>query len=131
MCVCVCVCVCVFVCVCVCVCVWVCALCVWVCVCVLQFSLGNLDSKRDWGHARDFVEVRAVYLWSVLFPLLTSSLTSSSSSSNLPSHPISFCFTLISFLPKNINWGELSSFSWVCCKIKIYFALINCSQVST
>lgn len=21
------------------------------------FSLGNLDSKRDWGHARDYVEV--------------------------------------------------------------------------
>lgn len=23
-----------------------------------SFSLGNLDSKRDWGHARDYVEVR-------------------------------------------------------------------------
>ncbi|MEQ2251170.1 hypothetical protein ILYODFUR_008148, partial [Ilyodon furcidens] len=22
-----------------------------------SFSLGNLDSKRDWGHARDYVEV--------------------------------------------------------------------------
>ena len=22
-----------------------------------QFALGNLDSKRDWGHAKDFVEV--------------------------------------------------------------------------
>lgn len=22
------------------------------------FSLGNLDSKRDWGHAKDYVEVR-------------------------------------------------------------------------
>lgn len=21
------------------------------------FSLGNLDAKRDWGHARDYVEV--------------------------------------------------------------------------
>lgn len=21
------------------------------------FSLGNLDSKRDWGHAKDYVEV--------------------------------------------------------------------------
>ena len=24
-----------------------------------QFSLGNLDAKRDWGHAKDFVEVIA------------------------------------------------------------------------
>lgn len=24
-----------------------------------SFSLGNLDSKRDWGHAKDYVEVRA------------------------------------------------------------------------
>lgn len=23
-----------------------------------SFSLGNLDSKRDWGHARDYVEVK-------------------------------------------------------------------------
>ena len=23
-----------------------------------QFKLGNLDAKRDWGHARDYVEVR-------------------------------------------------------------------------
>lgn len=23
------------------------------------FSLGNLDSKRDWGHAKDYVEVLA------------------------------------------------------------------------
>jgi len=22
-----------------------------------SFSLGNLDAKRDWGHARDYVEV--------------------------------------------------------------------------
>lgn len=22
------------------------------------FSLGNLDSKRDWGHAKDYVEVK-------------------------------------------------------------------------
>ena len=22
-----------------------------------QFKLGNLDAKRDWGHAKDFVEV--------------------------------------------------------------------------
>lgn len=22
-----------------------------------SFSLGNLDSKRDWGHAKDYVEV--------------------------------------------------------------------------
>lgn len=22
-----------------------------------NFSLGNLDSKRDWGHAKDYVEV--------------------------------------------------------------------------
>lgn len=22
------------------------------------FSLGNLDSKRDWGHANDYVEVK-------------------------------------------------------------------------
>ena len=22
-----------------------------------QFSLGNLDAKRDWGHAKDYVEV--------------------------------------------------------------------------
>ena len=26
-------------------------------LCPLQFSLGNLDAKRDWGHAKDFVEV--------------------------------------------------------------------------
>nr|XP_046189170.1 GDP-mannose 4,6 dehydratase-like isoform X2 [Oncorhynchus gorbuscha] len=25
-----------------------------------SFSLGNLDSKRDWGHAKDYVEVRLV-----------------------------------------------------------------------
>lgn len=23
-----------------------------------SFSLGNLDSKRDWGHAKDYVEVK-------------------------------------------------------------------------
>ncbi len=23
-----------------------------------HFELGNLDSKRDWGHAKDYVEVR-------------------------------------------------------------------------
>ena len=23
-------------------------------------ELGNLDSKRDWGHARDYVEVRQI-----------------------------------------------------------------------
>ena len=27
------------------------------CNCSLQFRLGNLDSKRDWGHAKDYVEV--------------------------------------------------------------------------
>lgn len=24
-------------------------------------ELGNLDSKRDWGHAKDYVEVRFIY----------------------------------------------------------------------
>lgn len=24
-----------------------------------KFELGNLDSKRDWGHAKDYVEVGA------------------------------------------------------------------------
>ena len=31
-----------------------------VCKCALlslQFKLGNLDAKRDWGHAKDYVEV--------------------------------------------------------------------------
>lgn len=27
------------------------------------FSLGNLDSKRDWGHARDYVEVKHTQPW--------------------------------------------------------------------
>ena len=27
-------------------------------LCTTQFKLGNLDAKRDWGHAKDFVEVR-------------------------------------------------------------------------
>lgn len=26
-----------------------------------KFELGNLDSKRDWGHAKDYVEVRNMY----------------------------------------------------------------------
>lgn len=26
------------------------------------FNLGNLDSKRDWGHAKDYVEVCADFL---------------------------------------------------------------------
>lgn len=26
------------------------------------FELGNLDSKRDWGHAKDFVEVIRTFL---------------------------------------------------------------------
>lgn len=25
-----------------------------------DFELGNLDSKRDWGHAKDYVEVFAI-----------------------------------------------------------------------
>lgn len=25
-----------------------------------SFSLGNLDSKRDWGHAKDYVEVNTL-----------------------------------------------------------------------
>lgn len=24
-------------------------------------QLGNLDSKRDWGHAKDYVEVKHLY----------------------------------------------------------------------
>lgn len=24
---------------------------------LINFELGNLDSKRDWGHAKDYVEV--------------------------------------------------------------------------
>ena len=32
---------------------------------VKQFKLGNLDAKRDWGHAKDFVEVRMLYLYFV------------------------------------------------------------------
>ena len=24
---------------------------------LVQFSLGNLESQRDWGHAKDYVEV--------------------------------------------------------------------------
>ncbi len=27
-----------------------------------SFSLGNLDSKRDWGHAKDYVEVKHTQL---------------------------------------------------------------------
>lgn len=27
------------------------------------FELGNLDSKRDWGHAKDYVEVRLASLY--------------------------------------------------------------------
>lgn len=26
------------------------------------FSLGNLDSKRDWGHAKDYVEVHTLLI---------------------------------------------------------------------
>lgn len=25
-------------------------------------ELGNLDAKRDWGHAKDYVEVRETYI---------------------------------------------------------------------
>lgn len=25
------------------------------------FSLGNMDSMRDWGHARDYVEVKHIH----------------------------------------------------------------------
>lgn len=28
------------------------------------FSLGNLDAKRDWGHAKDYVEVGTLAFWS-------------------------------------------------------------------
>jgi GDPmannose 4,6-dehydratase len=28
----------------------------------VQLTLGNLDSKRDWGHARDYVEM----MWMML-----------------------------------------------------------------
>ena len=27
------------------------------------FSLGNLDAKRDWGHAKDYVEVGTDAFW--------------------------------------------------------------------
>ena len=29
------------------------------------FSLGNLDAKRDWGHAKDYVEVGTLAFWSL------------------------------------------------------------------
>ncbi len=29
---------------------------------IVQLTLGNLDSKRDWGHARDYVEM----MWMML-----------------------------------------------------------------
>ena len=31
-----------------------------------ELQLGNLDAKRDWGHAKDYVEVSWVFLIFVL-----------------------------------------------------------------
>ena len=31
------------------------------------FSLGNLDAKRDWGHAKDYVEVGTNAFWSLKY----------------------------------------------------------------
>jgi len=37
---------------------------------LLQIRLGNLDSKRDWGHARDYVEVRLGYIYIYIYAAL-------------------------------------------------------------
>ncbi|KAG7268736.1 hypothetical protein CRUP_034570 [Coryphaenoides rupestris] len=31
-------------------------------------KLGNLDAKRDWGHAKDYVERRSAAFWGPCFP---------------------------------------------------------------
>ena len=28
-----------------------------------ELQLGNLDAKRDWGHAKDYVEVRLLFFF--------------------------------------------------------------------
>ena len=56
----------------------------------MQFSLGNLDSKRDWGHARDYVEASSSSLPSSLslsLPLLSPMIPPHVSPSFLPSFP--------------------------------------------
>lgn len=37
------------------------------------FELGNLDSKRDWGHAKDYVEVINNYVWMYVVTFVISS----------------------------------------------------------
>ena len=36
-----------------------------------KLTLGNLDSKRDWGHARDYVKARNIFLTNVIAPFGT------------------------------------------------------------
>jgi len=37
-----------------------------------SFELGNLDAKRDWGHAKDYVEVRFQFLSLNFLPICYS-----------------------------------------------------------
>lgn len=34
-----------------------------------HIELGNIDAQRDWGHAKDYVEVRCFCLCSLVMPL--------------------------------------------------------------
>lgn len=59
-----------------------------------SFSLGNLDSKRDWGHAKDYVEVRGADAPAQAHTSLGQEASCANIAPNSAGFPISFEATI-------------------------------------
>lgn len=75
------------------------------------FSLGNLDAKRDWGHARDYVEVSCgpcAFFWTIF---VVGIMLVAVTSGHGPQRAISTWFWLLRPVKFSCSWFQTREFS--------------------